>query len=146
MRVRMMIKMQNGLRPCGSKSRFICLSIFFFYQSVQTHTHIHDTSSSSSSSSSSLSLSDFSLLIYPGFFSLPRLGVIARHFFRSRANSAQVLIGSPRWVLMLSVQLFFSSPCLFCLQLCPQESPFAGCHVSLHGHKISPFVFESYHA
>ena len=33
---------------------------------------------------------------YPGFFSLPRLGVMARHFFRSRANSAQVLIGSPR--------------------------------------------------
>ena len=38
---------------------------------------------------------------------------------------------------------FFSSLCLFCLQLCPQESPFAGCHVSLHVHKISPFVFES---
>ena len=38
---------------------------------------------------------------------------------------------------------FFSSLCLFCLQLCPQESPFAGCHVSLYGHKISPFVFES---
>ena len=35
---------------------------------------------------------------------------------------------------------FFSSLCLFCLQLCPQESPFAGCHVSLHGHKISPFA------
>ena len=34
--------------------------------------------------------------IYPGSFSLPRLGVMARHFFRSRANSAQVLIGSPR--------------------------------------------------
>ena len=33
---------------------------------------------------------------YPGSFSLPRLGVMARLFFRSRANSAQVLIGSPR--------------------------------------------------
>ena len=33
---------------------------------------------------------------HPGSFSLPRLGVMARHFFRSRANSAQLLIGSPR--------------------------------------------------
>ena len=38
----------------------------------------------------------WSFLSYPGSFSLPRLGVMARHFFRSRANSAQVLIGSPR--------------------------------------------------
>ena len=62
---------------------------------------------------------DHNSSIHPGSFSLPRLGVMTCHFLRSRANSAQVLIGSPRWVLMLSVQLVLFLP----LPLLPSTLP-----------------------